>query len=212
MNPTSTRIPGPASPNPSARVEDQDDTRNSFGSLQGWPSLAGVAFAGFVAIDLFRGIESGADLASIVAASALVYLAAATAQKRVVSWIAFLVTVVVITVSKLGVVGVDATWILLGAAALCAVYGAVRASGQSIREMRRQSIAMLVFGLAAAIALNVAETFGAYLVAAGLLAHAAWDVHYHRANKVVSRSLAEFCFVLDALLALAIVVATVRVE
>jgi hypothetical protein len=45
-------------------------------------------------------------------------------------------------------------------------------------------------------------------VAGGLLAHAAWDIYHHRANKVVVRSMAEFCFVLDTLLAAAIVAAT----
>jgi hypothetical protein len=46
--------------------------------------------------------------------------------------------------------------------------------------------------------------------AAGLLGHAAWDVYDHRANKVAVRSLAEFCFVLDTLLAVAIVIVAVR--
>lgn len=44
-------------------------------------------------------------------------------------------------------------------------------------------------------------------MAAGLFAHGAWDA-YHWANKVVPRSLAGFCFVLDTLLALAIIVMT----
>jgi len=50
---------------------------------------------------------------------------------------------------------------------------------------------------------------GAYVVAAGLLGHAAWDVH-HRTNRVVVRSLAEFCLALDTALAVAIVIVTVR--
>jgi hypothetical protein len=49
---------------------------------------------------------------------------------------------------------------------------------------------------------------GAYVVAAGLLGHAAWDVH-HRTNRVVVRSLAEFCLALDTALAMAIVIVTV---
>jgi hypothetical protein len=44
---------------------------------------------------------------------------------------------------------------------------------------------------------------------AGLLGHAAWDVHHHRTNRVVLRSLAEFCLVLDTALAVAIVIVTV---
>lgn len=45
---------------------------------------------------------------------------------------------------------------------------------------------------------------GRYLVAAGLLGHAAWDaVHWH-ADKIVARSFAEWCAVLDIALGLGI--------
>jgi hypothetical protein len=46
-------------------------------------------------------------------------------------------------------------------------------------------------------------------VAAGLLGHAAWDLYHHRVNRVVTRSFAEFCLVLDTALAVAIVIVTV---
>jgi hypothetical protein len=42
-----------------------------------------------------------------------------------------------------------------------------------------------------------------------LIGHAAWDAYHHRANKVVVRSFAELCFVLDTLVAVVIVIATV---
>jgi hypothetical protein len=35
---------------------------------------------------------------------------------------------------------------------------------------------------------------------------AAWDVHHHRTGRVVSRSLAEFCVVLDTLVAVVVAV------
>jgi hypothetical protein len=44
----------------------------------------------------------------------------------------------------------------------------------------------------------------------GAARHAAWDVYHHWANKVVGRSMAEFCCVLDTPLAVAIVIAAVR--
>jgi hypothetical protein len=40
------------------------------------------------------------------------------------------------------------------------------------------------------------------------VAHAGWDVYHHVKNKVVVRSMAEFCFVLDTALAIVIVLAT----
>ena len=178
-------------------------------SLQWWPSLAGAGFAVFVALDIFTGNESGSDLAPIVAASGLVYLAAAALQKPSTAWPAFFVSVVIITAAKMGWTSFDATWILVAIAALLVGYGLVTGRVRPIGGLPLQAVAMLAFGAVAATALYVNEIVGACLVATGLLAHAAWDVYHHRANKVVARSLAEFCFVLDLMLALAIVIVSV---
>ena len=180
--------------------------RGLVSSLQWWPTLAGLALAGFVAFDL----PSGTDAAAILAASGLVYLGAAALQKPSAAWPLFFLTVVVITASRLGWINVEATWILLGLALLLAVYGAVRRATRPLGGLPLQTIAMVVVGAMAGGALVVNENVGAYLVAAGLLGHAAWDLYHHRARKVVTRSLAEFCLVLDLLLAVAIVIVTVR--
>jgi hypothetical protein len=71
--------------------------------------------------------------------------------------------------------------------------------------VRRRWPTLAGFGGVAGAALVVDPALGAYLVAAGLLGHAAWDVDHHRANRVVVRSMAEFCLVLDTALAMAIV-------
>jgi hypothetical protein len=174
--------------------------------LQYWPTLAGIALAAFVAYDMARGSE----LASILAASGLVYLAAAALGKPSAAWPLFLMTFIVITADSAGWIDVDATWVLLVLAGLFVVYGLLRAGGRVASGLPLQTIAMIACGVAAACALLVNERLGAYLVAAGLLAHAAWDAYHHWTNKVVVRSMAEFCFVLDTLLAVAIVVVTLR--
>lgn len=179
-------------------------------SLKWWPSLAAVAFAAFVALDLFGGEEQGADLAPIVAASGLVYLAAAAFEKRITAWITFFASVAVITIAKLGLIAVDATWLLLGLAALFVVVGLMRGAMRPASGLPVQTLAMLAFGASAAIALVLQPTRGAYLVAAGLFAHAGWDFYHHRANTVVGRSMSEFCFVLDVLLGLVIVYVTLQ--
>jgi len=179
-------------------------------SLKWWPSLAAIAFAAFVALDLFGGEEQGVDLAPIVAASGLVYLAAAALKKPIAAWITFFASVVIITIAKLGVIDVDATWLLLGLAAVLLLVGLVYAGVRPASGLPLQTLAMAGFGAVAAIALLIDAAAGAYLVAAGLFAHAGWDAYHHRVNRVVGRSMAEFCFVLDVLLAAAIVIATVR--
>ena len=184
--------------------------RIAWSSLQWWPTLAGIGFAAFVALDLVRGSENGSDLASIVAASGLVYLAAAALQKPATAWLVFFASVVVITVAKVGLTDLDATWMLLGLAVLFLGYGLLRGAAHPTGGLPLQTIGMIAFGAVAAMAQFVNEVAGAYLVAAGLLAHAAWDVYHHWADKVVARSLAEFCFVLDTLLAAVIVFVTMR--
>jgi hypothetical protein len=180
--------------------------RTLWGSLQWWPTLVAIGLAGFVAFDM----SSGSELAPILTASGLVYLGAAALQKPSTAWPLFLLTFVVIYAAEAGWTDFDATWVLLGLAGLFVGYGLLRGAVRPTGGLPLQSIAMIAFGAAAAIALVVEEVVGAYLVAAGLLAHAAWDVYHHWANKVVVRSLAEFCFVLDTLLAVAIVIFTLR--
>jgi hypothetical protein len=188
--------------------QEESESGQTWRSPQWWPTLAGVAFAAFVALALFRGAEQGGELASIVAASGLVYLAAAALRKPSIAWPVFFVSVLVITAAKIGWVGIDATWLLLALAGLFFGYGLLRGATQRSGDLMRQTIAMAGLGSVAAVALYVNEVASAYLVAAGLLAHAAWDAYHHWANKVVARSLAEFCFVLDTLLAAAILVVT----
>jgi hypothetical protein len=182
--------------------------RKLWSSLQHWPTLAGIALAAFVAHDMARGSE----LAPILAASGLVYLAAAALGKPSSAWPLFLITFAVITVDSAGWVDVNATWILLGLAGLFVGYDLLRGVAHPASGLPLQTIAMIACGVAAACASLVDGMVGAYLVAAGLLAHAAWDVYHHWTNKVVVRSMAEFCFVLDTLLAVAIVIVNVRCE
>ena len=73
-----------------------------------------------------------------------------------------------------------------------------------------QTVGLLGFGGAAAIALAISPDLGAYLVAAGLLGHTGWDIYHYRKKRVVARSMAEFCMFLDAALAVTIVILTLR--
>jgi hypothetical protein len=162
------------------------------------------------------GLSDGSELAPIVAASALVYLGAAALRKPAMAWPVFFGASAILTVAKVLLAGetgaaADApTWVLLGVAVLFLIYGLLRGAARPPEGLPLQAIAMAAFGTIAAIAVLVNDTLGGYLVAAGLFGHAAWDVYHHRINKVVVRSMAEFCFVLDTLLAIVIVIVTVR--
>jgi hypothetical protein len=175
-------------------------------SLKWWPTLAGLALAGFVA---FSG-SAGAESASILAASGFVYLGAAALRKPSVAWPLFFVTFLVITAGRRGVIPIDPTWIILGLAAITFLYGVRQGAGHSWEGLPLQTIAMVVVGAGAALAVVVNGAIGASIVAAGLFGHAAWDAYHHRVKRVVNRSMAEFCCVLDTAIAVAIVVAILR--
>ena len=170
-----------------------------------WPTLAGLGFAALVAFDLASGVE----LAPVLAASAAIYLGAAALQRPVAAWPLFFATVVVITVARLLDDRFQPTWVILAGAVALLVYGLLRGAGRSRHGLPLQTVALLGFGTAAGAALMISPELGAYLVAGGLLGHAAWDAYHHRVNRVVVRSMAEFCLVLDTTLAVAIVIVTV---
>jgi hypothetical protein len=172
--------------------------RTASGVRRWWPAAAGAAMAGFAGLDIAE--DGGVGLAPVLAASAVIYLGAAALGRPRASWPLFFGSFVVLALADDA-----ATWVLFGGGALLAGYGLLRGTA---RGVPLQAVAMAGFGGAAALALAVSPDVGAYLVAAGLLGHAAWDVHHHRTGRVVARSLAEFCVVLDTLLAVAIVVAT----
>jgi hypothetical protein len=170
-----------------------------------WPTLAGLGFAALIAVDLMSGVE----LAPVLAASAAVYLGAAALRRPAAAWPLFFATAAVITIARLLEDRFEPTWVILAGAVALLIYGLLRGAGRPGYGLPLQTLGLLGFGAAAGAALVITPELGAYLVAAGLLGHAAWDVHHHRTNRVVLRSLAEFCLVLDAALAVAIVIVTV---
>jgi hypothetical protein len=172
--------------------------------LRRWPTLVAIGFVVWTALDLSEGV----DLAPVVAAAAIVYLGAAALRRPSAAWPGFLAALLIVVVAEELGSADAATWVLLGLAVPLLAYGLLSGATRG-NDGLRQAIAMVGFGAAVAIALGASNAVGAYLVAAALLAHAAWDVYHYRVNRVVVRSLAEFCFVLDTLLAVAIVIVTV---
>lgn len=172
--------------------------------LRRWPTLAGIAFAALVAYDLTSGVE----LSSVLAASAVIYLGAAALRRPAAAWPMFFATVALITAAKVFDDSFEATWVVLGAGAVLVAYGVLRGALRPRHGLPLQTVALLGFGSAATLALLIDPEIGAYLVAVGLLGHAAWDLYHHRVNRVVARSLAEFCMWLDSALAVVIIIMT----
>jgi hypothetical protein len=120
------------------------------------------------------------------------------------------VTAAIITASKLLEGLYDATRAVLVLGCCPLVYGLLTLAWHPLSGLPLQTVALIGFGAAAAFALVINPNLGAYLVAAGLIGHTAWDAHHPRTNRVVARSLAEFCMFLDTALAVIIIVVTMR--
>lgn len=97
-------------------------------------------------------------------------------------------------------------WMLVLAALVYLVFGAVRKQLRSPGLLALETAGVLVFSTLALAALSVDQDLGRYLLAAGWLGHAAWDFAHHRADKVVPRWYAELCAVVDVLIAAFLIV------
>lgn len=93
--------------------------------------------------------------------------------------------------------------LLIAAAGLLAV-GTARGLLRKPGDLPLQAAGMLVFGAGMLAALYVEPVLGGALVAVGLLGHGAWDAFHYVRDRVVARSYAEFCAVLDLLVGAAV--------
>jgi len=180
-------------------VQEQHDDSAGQARRAIWHRIWPAALALLVAAATAYRIDDGRDVAPMVAASGLVYLAASATGRRWAAWVGFGATFALIALDKF--VGLDSTpWILALAVALLVV-GLVGRRTRPWWSLPLQAIAMLVLATVTLLAGRLDPTIGGLLVAAALLGHAAWDVAHHRTGRVVDRSLAEFCAVLDVLVA-----------
>ncbi len=172
--------------------------------LRWWPTLIGLVFA------LAVGLVVGGGFPAIVLVCAVIYLLAAVTARPWMAWIGFLVTSPAVAVGPL----LDAEWLslsIIGAFGLVLLAVGLARGTWKTAFNRLQVFGVVGFGAVAIIAYLVQPVLAGILLAAGLLAHAAWDIVHHRRNAVVSRSYAEFCAVLDVTLAVVVVLLTAGV-
>ncbi|WBB69002.1 hypothetical protein [Micromonospora sp. WMMD812] len=98
-------------------------------------------------------------------------------------------------------------WTMLVLPAGYLVIGAYRGQLNGPGMLARQLAGLAAWSGLVLVAVVVGGRAAAWLVAAGWLAHAVWDVVHHRRGEVVPRGYAEWCAVLDAVLGITIVLA-----
>ncbi|MBF6214770.1 hypothetical protein IU433_25320 [Nocardia puris] len=123
------------------------------------------------------------------------YLAAAAIGSRRSGWV--MVGVAGGVVFPAPLVGVDPTAALLAMGVGFAVFGFLRGDRIDRRELGVQTLGFAGFSAIALTAMMSGPLIAAHLAAVAALGHALWDVIHFVREKVVSRSLTEFCVVLD---------------
>lgn len=177
--------------------------------VRGWPAAVGVVFATAMIVLLWLGRADAGTAAEILTAAAFVYLGSAALGRPAAAWPLFGVTFVVIGI-RFAIPSFPAFPILLILAGALAVYGFVRGRARPLWGLPTQLVAMGVV---------VTATLGGYALGApwlgvvagvGLVAHALWDVRHLRARRVVAPSMAEFCAALDLVLAVGVIIVSLR--
>ena len=164
-----------------------------------WPTALGVAVAALTVFDL-RG---GTELAALTMLMPVVYLGAAALDRRRFAWVVLLAGVAVLTVVPSSSEVVPSVG-FLAVALVFFVVGAVRGELRKPGGLALQTVGVLAFGSIVLAALYVDADLGGFLVAIALLGHAAWDAHHYLRDRVVARSYAEWCAVVDVLAGAAI--------
>jgi hypothetical protein len=170
-----------------------------------WPTALGVAVAALTVFDLEVDAGFVSSLSALVVVMALVYIGAAALNRRRASW-AVLLAGLPLAFFVPPTSAINPSVIALAIAACFLVVGVMRGRLREPGGLALQAAGVLAFGATALAALYVAPELGVYLVALALLGHAAWDAYHFLRDRVVARSYAEFCGIVDLLLGVAILV------
>jgi hypothetical protein len=165
-----------------------------------WPTWLAVGVAAFTLSD----VEDGTEFAFVLVVAAVGYLAVTVLERPRATWP--LLVLLLGAVIALRLAGLDERAVLLTAGAALVVVGLARGSLRGPGPASLQGPAAVVFVGAGLTGTAVAPEAGLLVVAAGLIAHAAWDAYHWWADRIVVRSFAEWCGVLDLTLGIGILV------
>ena len=126
------------------------------------------------------------------------YVIVAVVRRRGASWPILLASVALLFLLQLQS-WVNPTVAILALASAIAVIGLFRPSGRA--ELLVQMGGLVLFGGLALVGLTAAPEAARYVLAAGWFGHGVWDLVHLGRDAVVSRSYAEWCGVLDILIA-----------
>jgi hypothetical protein len=171
--------------------------------LHRWPTaiaaIAGVnSFLGEITDELVR------SLAEPMLLLPTLYVIVAALRRRRLTWLVLIGLLAGYTGLRLQT-AVDPSIVILAVALAAAIWGTAHGCHRQ-RDFRIQLFGMLVFGVLSYAGQLASPDLALYLVAAGWLAHGIWDIVYLIKDRLVSRSWAEWCAVVDILLAASLLI------
>lgn len=171
-------------------------------ALRRWPTWLALGLVALILPDY----EDGLDLALIPGIASVGYLLMALLDRPGLTWILFVPVTALVPLTRL--FDLDVWWVFTAVTAGLTVAGLVlgRLRRPDLRTMQAV-VAAVLLGLAIT-AIGIAGDAGRLLVALALIGHAATDLVLWRANRVVSRSFAEWCGVLDLTLGAVLIAVT----
>ncbi|MFI7699014.1 hypothetical protein [Nonomuraea sp. NPDC049480] len=170
-----------------------------------WPAAlaVGMTAATFGGTGSPEKMES---LAHVLVLLPLLYLVVAKLDRREASWpVLGILILPFIVLRALDVIPPSAVFGGLALAVL--IWGAMDGQLRRPGPFRVQALGMAGFAAFAVAGLIADPELGRYLVAAGWFLHGVWDFVHLKLDKVVSRSYALWCGILDVLIAIELIFA-----
>jgi hypothetical protein len=172
-------------------------------------ALALVSTAGGIAVMalLDRDAEMFGPLVAMMAA---IYLMAYAIGRPVSVWVALIVMSTLVSVFQVldrrDALGVHPGVAMAIVLVLTWLWTVARRRYTDSGTFSLQTAGMVGFGAVTLVAAAVEPRAGVALAGVGFLAHGAWDAYHYRMNKVVHRTYAEFCGVVDLVTGTALLV------
>jgi hypothetical protein len=164
-----------------------------------WPTGLALAMSA-LSLGGSESEEAVASLSATLLLLPLLYLVVAKLRRRQATWPGLVVGLAsVVALRALDVIAPAAVYSAV--ALIVLVWGAVDGQLRRPDPFRVQALGMLGFGALALAGLVVDPDLGRYLVAAGWFLHGVWDVVHLKLDRVVARSFAEWCAVVDVVVA-----------
>ncbi|WP_026924170.1 hypothetical protein [Glycomyces arizonensis] len=172
--------------------------------LRRWPTALAIAAGALIFAGGGVDAEFVTSFGELVPLLALEYLLIAKFGRRGWSWPVVVALSLVMAAAQ--IVGLLRPSLVFGAVAVVVLVWSV-ADGRLLKDgmYRLQVFGMIGFGALTLVAVAVDSDAARYAVAAAWLAHAVWDFVHHRLDRVVSRSYAEACGVIDLIVAAGLV-------